>query len=292
MRTQTKLLAPANRTQSILVFQSPYSRALNIGFIQKKGKKEIFVPGRLNFGTTRMEHTMHAMTQTLETPFMKKIIKKYKPSQISTVTVIREALAYHLPLALAQSGVKNYYGDAFVGATHNKKNKTITTDYAYENLEGLTPNGLWIIADSICMGRNLHATMTSLLQKFHPKEIVYLCPIASRRGIAYIGALSKKKRIPTSFVAWGALFGVGENLYDMPWGHPDTIALDKRDQELFIRMYADKLCVGGDFGNCYFSPTVANNFYDAQLQEHHITPHVPKVNDVRKIYTSEEILSR
>ena len=292
MQIQTKQLLKVNKTQQVILFQSPASRAITVGFIQKNGKKQTFIPGRLNFGADRMQDTLAAMNQTLQTSPIKKILKKYKLTQISTVTVIREALAYHLPLALHQAGIKHHYGDAFVGATHNKKNKTITTDYSYENLEGLCPNGLWIVADSICMGRNLFATMTSLLKKHRPKELLYICPIASKRGIEYIGSISKKRNIPTTFVAWGALFGVGDNLYDMPWGHKDTIALDERDRELFVQMYGPKLCVGGDFGNCYFSPSIAKKFYDDQLKEHHISPRIPKIQDVFTQFTREDLLTR
>lgn len=285
---QTKSLKPTSYNQSILLFQSKYSRALNVGFIQGK----TFIPGRLHFGTARMADTLDAMQQTFSLPQFQQILKKFDPIHISTVTVIREALAYQLPQALHNTGTQNYFGDAFVGATHKKDNGPITTLYGYENTEGLVPDGLWIIGDSICMGRNLEATINSLLEKYTPKEIIFVCPIASRIGIEKIGKITAEKNIPTSFFAWGALFGVGENLYDMPWGHPDTESLDERDQKVFVDMYNDTLCVGGDFGNDYFSPTIAKAFYDQQIQELGITPKIPDTEAIQKIYTSEEILVR
>lgn len=285
---QTKQLPPTSYNQPILLFQSKYSRALNVGYIENN----TFIPGRLFFGPGRMADTVQAMEQIFSLSEFQKILKKFDPMELSTVTVIREALAYNLPQALFASGIKNYFGDAYVGATHKKGNGPITTEYGYENTEGLTPNGLWIIADSICMGRNLQATMHSLLARYTPKEIVFVCPIASRRGIEIIGKITAEKNIPTSFFAWGALYGVGENLYDMPWGHPDTEILDARDRDVFVDMYGPKLCVGGDFGNDYFSRTIAMQLYKDQLAEHSIAPKIPILQEIEKIYTPEEILRK
>lgn len=57
-------------------------------------------------------------------------------------------------------------------------------------------------------------------------------------------------------------------------------------------MYNDKLCVGGDFGNYYFAPHLAREFYKQQLRELAITPRIPTVKEIRKTYTTSEILTR
>ena len=77
----------------------------------------------------------------------------------------------------------------------------------------------------------------------------------------------------------------------MPWGHTDTEPLDTRDQKTFIDIYGSQLCVGGDFGNNYYSPTIAKALYEDQLKEHAITPHIPTSEEIKNIYSSEEILS-
>ncbi len=281
---------PTNRNQSIYIIQSPASRAINVGFIQKKNGHQTFVPGRLNFGVTREEQTFLSTVVSLKSKPIQQILKKYSPEKISTVTVLRETLACRLPTALREIGIRNHYGDAFIGATHIKGEGEIKTAYLYENTEGLVPDGLWILADSICVGRNTGATLASLLPKFNPKEIIILAPIASRRGMNEIGKATGTLGIPTTFIAWGALFGVDEKtLYDMPWGHKDTEALDERDQKLFVSMFGPRLCVGGDFGNDYYCPPVAKKLYDAQLAEHGIKPKIPSVDDVLKIYKKEEL---
>ena len=286
-----KHFPPSTNNQPIIVLQSATSRALNVGYLLKKNGERQFIPCRLNFGYHREENTYQATLESLKIPLVSKILKKYKPKDISTITVLRETLACRLGSALAEVGVKNHYGDAFIGATHIKGNGDIKTAYLYENTEGLTPNGLWIIGESFCIGRNLAVTMKSLLSKFKPKEILFIAPIASRRGINLVGDIIAKKNIPTTFVSWGALFGVSEKtLYDMPWGHADTEPLDVRDQKLFISMYGPDLCMGGDFGNNYYSPSLAKELYEEQLKEFSIKPNFPTFKEIMKTYSSHEII--
>jgi hypothetical protein len=290
---QVKLFPPSTHRQPIIILQSPHSRALNVGYLTKRNGTARFVPCRLNFGTRREDDTYQATVQSLNLPQVAKILKKYKPDEISTVTVLRETLACRLGSALAAVGIKSHYGDAFIGATHIKGEGKIRTAYLYENTEGLTPHGLWIIGESFCIGRNLAATMRSLLSKFKPKEILFIAPIASRRAINRVGSIIAKKHIPTTYVSWGALFGVNEQtLYDMPWGHPDTEELDPRDRKVFISMYGPRLCVGGDFGNNYYSPQLARQLYEEQLKEHHIKPRFPSVKEILKLYRRGELICR
>lgn len=277
----------------IFVLQSPHARAINVGYLEKKAGEVRFVPGRLNFGVQRQHDTFEATVQSLTVPAIQRMVKRYKSKEISTVTVLRETLSCQLGNALATVGISQHYGDAFIGASHIKDHGPIRTAYLYENVEGLTDKGLWIIADSICVGRNLVATLESLLKKFHPKEILFICPIASRLGINNVGKVIAKHNIPTTFVAWGALFGVDKKtLYDMPWGHPNTEPLDKWDQNLVISIYGTKLCMGGDFGNNYYCPALARELYTKQLHDLHITPRFPTVKQVRSIYKNGELLIR
>lgn len=291
MSRSTKEFPASSHNQPIYVHQSPASRAINVGYLKGKGSDVAFVPARLNFGVQRENFTYQATIESLQTEPIQKILKRFQPDTISTITVLRETLACHLGQALRESGITQHYGDAFIGATHIKGKGEIKTAYLYENTEGLVPNGLWILADSICIGRNTGATLNSLLKKYHPKEIIVLAPIASRRGINAVGIATAAASVPTIFVAWGALFGVDEKtLYDMPWGHKDTEPLDKRDQDLVVAMYGRKLCMGGDFGNDYYCPPVAKKLYEEQLKEHKITPRIPTVEEILKIYRKEELL--
>lgn len=277
----------------IFVLQSPHARAINVGYLEKRQGRIRFVSGRLNFGVHRQHDTYEATVQSLQTPKVKRMLKRYKSEEISTVTVLRETLSCQIGNALAAIGIRQHYGDAFIGASHIKDHGPIRTAYLYENVEGLTDKGLWIIADSICVGRNLVATLESLLKKFKPKEILFICPIASRLGINNVGAVIAKYNIPTTFVAWGAVFGVDKKtLYDMPWGHPDTEPLDSRDQDFFVSMYGKNLCMGGDFGNNYYCPALARELYKKQLHDLHITPRFPSVKHVRSIYKNGELLIR
>lgn len=288
-----KELPPSRSHHPIFVLQSPHSRAINVGYLQKRARGIRFVPGRLNFSAMRQEDTYEATVQSLNVPAIAKILKRHKPGEISTITVLRETLSCSLSRALSQVDIRKHYGDAFIGASHVKDGGPIRTAYLYENVEGLTDNGLWIIADSICIGRNLVATMESLLRKFRPREILFICPIASRLGIDNVGEVIARKKVPTTFVAWGALFGVDrKTLYDMPWGHPDTEPLDKRDLDLVVSMYGRKLCMGGDFGNNYYCPTLARNLYGEQLKTHRIKPKIPSASRILKLYRSTEILCR
>ena len=277
----------------IIGFQSKETRALNVGYIEKKGKHLIFIPGRLNLGQTREEDTAIATVQSLTLPQTKKILSSYKPDTISTITLLRETIACQLSLALSKAGITRHHGDCFVGANHIKKAHSITTSYAYENIEGLNPKGLWIIADSVAAGRNLLATLDSLLCKFHPKELLFIVPIGNRWGINQLSNLVKTKKIKATFVIWGALFGLNpENKYDEPWGLPDCEPIDTRDQKTFIDMYSPNLCVGGDFGNDYYCPTLALKLYEDQLNQLHIKPSIPTVNHLLKIYKKEEFVIR
>jgi hypothetical protein len=284
---------PSVHNQPIYSFSSPYTRAIQVGYIEKKRNKEQFVPGRLNLGVIRQKDTYKATKESLKIPEIQQILSKYKPENISTVTVLRETLGCRLGEALFETGIKTHFGDAYIGATHIKGDGDIRTAYLYENTEGLVPDGLWIIGESFCIGRNLAETMKSLLSKFAPAEILFIAPLASRRAINYVGGIIAEKKSPTSYVAWGGLFGVDEKtLYDMPWGHPDTEPFDERDRQTFLTMYGPALCVGGDFGNNYYSPAIAKRIYEEQLKEHHIIPKIPSVEEIRKIYKEGEILIR
>lgn len=294
VRIHSRLFAPSRQGYPIIVFQSPQTRAINAGYLRKRRNGTLdFVPGRLNVGSQRIHDTYQATLQTLALPVVRAVLRRYPPRAISTITVLRETLSCQLPTALAHAGIIGHYGDAFIGARHIKGRGAIRTAYLYENTEGLANGGLWLVADSICIGRNLVATLTSVLRAFHPKELLFLCPIASRRGIDNVGAVIARHRIPTTFVAWGALFGVDEEtLYDMPWGHPDTEALDRRDQQLLVSIFGPKLCVGGDFGNNYFCPSLALKLYEDQLKQHRIRPNMPRVADLRRLYQPGELLTR
>jgi uracil phosphoribosyltransferase len=283
-----KKIESSTFNQDIYVFQSQYSRALQVGYIEH----DIFVPGRLLFGPLREQFTFEATKQSFKTEIIQSILHTYEPQHISTITLLRETLSCRLGSALWEAGINNHYGDAFIGATHIKGTDEITTAYMYENIEGLNETGLWILADSICMGRNLAKTITELLKKSTPNEILLLAPLASRRGINTLGEITASHNIPTTFFAWGGLIGVSEkNFYDMPWGHPDTEPLDLRDQELFISIYGKDLCIGGDFGNNYYSPTLAKQLYEEQLKEHSIHPSFPTIERLRSIYTLEGLLT-
>ncbi len=273
---------------SVILMQTRSSRALNVGYL----KKNKFIPCRLNLGVERQNHTLLATIDSLKLPTAQKILKKFKAREISTVSILREALACQLGFALSKAGVINHFGDCFIGATHVKEQGTIVTKYQYENAEGLCKGGLWVIADSICVGRNLGKTMQSLLSKYQPQEVLFICPMASQLGIKNISRIVEKYHIPLTFIVWGAVFGVDkDNLYDMPWGHQDTKPLDLRDQKTFIKMYGSNLCVGGDFGNDYYCPSAAEKLYREQLREHNITPNIPSVKEVLAIYKDEELLA-
>ncbi len=288
-----KQFPPSSHDHPIIILQSPESRAINVGYLQKKKQQLQFIPGRLNFGAQREENTYTATVQSLALPAVKAILARHKPEHISTITVLRETLSCRIGVALAAVGINGHYGDAFIGASHVKDGGPIRTAYLYENIEGLTDKGLWIVADSICVGRNLIATMESLLKKFTPKEILFICPIASRLGIDGVGTVIVKKRIPTTFIAWGALFGVDKKtLYDMPWGHPDTEPLDARDHELMTSVYGTKLCMGGDFGNAYYCPPLAKKLYEEQLTSLGVTPVIPSVTSLLKTYSKKEFIIR
>lgn len=287
-RIVTKPTSPNKFHHPIYLFQSPETRALNVGHIQGKS----FLPGRLLFGPAREDYTYQATMQSFQLPEIAKLLKKYKPSDISTITLLRETLACRLGSALYDVGIHGHFGDAFIGANHVKNGHDIKTAYSYENIEGLTKSGLWIIADSICMGRNLASTLASLLTQFKPQEMLFIAPIASRIGIDILGEILDKYQVPATFVAWGALFGVDEKTrYNMPWGHKDTEPVDVRDQQTFISMYHPELCMGGDFGNNYYCPPLALDLYHAQLKELGITPKIPTVAEIQKIYSPEEIIT-
>lgn len=279
----------SKHNQPIYVFQSKETRALTVGYISKN----TFIPCRLHLGVPRELDTYTATITSLRLQPIQAILHKYPPEKISTITVLRETISCRLGAALYEGGIHNHFGDAFIGATHIKGDGEIRTAYLYENTEGLSPDGLWIIGESFCIGRNLMKTMESLLSQFTPKEILFVAPLASRRAINTVGQVTAGKNIPTTFVAWGGLFGVDEKtLYDMPWGHPDTEPFDTRDKEVFLQMYGPKLCVGGDFGNNYYSPYLSKQLYEAQLKEHVVTPRIPTVEAIKKMYTEGEVLTR
>lgn len=288
-----KRFTPSAANFPIIGFQSRETRALTVGYLKEENTKYTFIPCRLNLGQIREEDTYKAAVQTLCLSEVKNILLKYKPTKISTITVLRETLACRLNMALSMVGVKEHFGDSYIGASHVKEKGRIKTSYLYENIEGLTPDGLWIIADSIAAGRNLRATLISLLSKFHPNELLIISPIANRWGINRLSKAILKYKVPVTFVVWGALFGLNpENRYDEPWGLSDCEPVDPRDQETFVKMYGPNLCVGGDFGNDYYSPSLALKIYKEQLRELKITPKIPSLKDLLKRYSIDEFVVR
>jgi hypothetical protein len=289
MVPQVKIFPSSVSGYPILGIQSPDTRALTVGYISRNN----FIPCRLNLGGTRQIHTFASTVQTLRLPEIQKILLHFKPIDISTITILRETLACNLPLALYKANILSHYGDCYIGANHIKTKNSITTNYAYENVEGLNPNGLWILGDSIAEGRNLIATLTSLLSKFIPKHIIIICPIANRLGINKVAEILAKFSVPATFVVWGALFGLEPTMhYDEPWGLPDCEPIDARDQKMFVDMYASTLCVGGDFGNDYYCPPLAIKLYKKQLKEQKITPKIPTLKDLLKVYEREEFITQ
>jgi hypothetical protein len=292
-RIQIHNFAPSITGFPIIGFQSPQTRALNVGYLSGTGNKQAFIPCRLNLGGIRQQITFEATVQSFQLPQIHGLIKNYKPEDISTITLLRETLSCNLPLALHNAGIESHYGDCYIGANHIKTKTSITTNYAYENTEGLNPNGLWIIADSIAAGRNLIATIKSLLEKFKPQELIFIVPIGNRWGINELSKVLETYKVKATFVVWGALFGLNpENHYDEPWGLSDCEPIDKRDQETFIKMYSPNLCVGGDFGNDFYCPPLAMKLYDEQLKELKISPKIPTATEILKTYKLNEIVIR
>jgi hypothetical protein len=286
-----RVFSPTTSGHTIIGIQSPSTRALTVGFFQKTGKTIDFIPCRLNFGSERQADCFTATVESLLLPHIQKILKKYKPEHISTVTILRETFACNLPIALSKAGIPMHYGDCFIGANHIKTGTSITTSYTYENVEGLYTEGLWVMADSIAEGRNLKATLTSLLSKYHPKEIILICPFANRLGVNNVSAIIKSFGIPVTFVVWGALFGLEPTMhYDEPWGLPDCEPLDNRDRDTFVSIYGKTLCVGGDFGNDFFCPSLAMDLYNNQLKKQHIIPKIPSVKKILSIYRKNEFV--
>jgi hypothetical protein len=288
---QIREFKPTITGYPIIGLQSPQTRAINVGYIEKTATSEKFIPGRLNFGGFRIQNTYDATVQSLKLPQIKKILAKFKPEEISTITLLRETLACNLPLALSEAGIPTHYGDCYIGANHIKSKDSIKTNYAYENVEGLNPNGLWILADSIAEGRNLIATLTSLLSKYQPKYIILIVPIGNRLGINLVAEVLKKFNIPGIFIVWGALFGLEPTMhYDEPWGLPECEPIDPRDQKTFVDMYSSTLCMGGDFGNDFYCPPLALELYNNQLKQFKITPKIPSTTEILKIYKPKELV--
>jgi hypothetical protein len=290
---QIKNFQPSISGFHIIGLQSPQTRALNVGFLEKKDISLNFIPCRLNLGGARQRDTFEATIQTLKLPQIKKLFDQYRPDDTSTIAILRETLACNLPLALYEAGYDNHHGDCYIGANHVKTAHTITTNYTYENVEGLNPQGLWILADSIAEGRNLIATLTSLLTKYHPDHILIIVPIGNRLGINKVAEVLAKFKVKATFVVWGALFGLEPTMhYDEPWGLPECEPIDARDQKTFIDMFNKTLCVGGDFGNDYYCPSLAIKLYETQLKEQKITPKIPTSAEILKIYKKEELVVR
>lgn len=74
---------------SVILLQTPPSRAINVGYILNNK----FIPGRLNFGVQRIQHTYQATIDSLSLPEIIKILGSYTENKISTVTIMREGLA-------------------------------------------------------------------------------------------------------------------------------------------------------------------------------------------------------
>lgn len=285
--------SPSFSGYPIIGFQSKETRALTVGYIERHKEGERFVPCREHLGALREEDAYRATIQSLTIPSIQTLIRQYGPEEISTVTLLRETVACHLSSALFEAGISEHFGDCFIGANHIKTETSITTSYAYENTEGLRQDGCWIIADSIAAGRNLIATLHSLLGHYHPKELLFIVPIGNRWGINEVDRVVTSYHVRATFVVWGALFGLNpENHYDEPWGLPDCEPIDTRDQDTFVSMYGKQLCVGGDFGNDYYCPPLARDLYHRQLSALHITPAIPSADAIRKIYAPDEIITR
>lgn len=288
-----KEFSPTLNEYPIVGIQSPQTRSVNVGYIEKNKNKSTFIPCRLNLGGFREQMVLEATIQSLSLPYISKIISKYDSNKISTITILREALACHLSIALSLAGINNHFGDCFVGANHIKKANSITTSYKYENKEGLNKEGLWIIADSVAAGRNLVATLKSLLSQYQPNELLFIIPTGNRWGINKISQLVAKYKIKSTFLVWGALFGLNPvNRYDEPWGLHDCEPIDVRDQKTFVDMYGPNLCVGGDFGNDFYCVSSALKLYKDQLKELKIIPKIPKVKDLLKTYNESEFAVR
>ncbi|HEX7542758.1 MAG TPA: hypothetical protein VF385_01610 [Patescibacteria group bacterium] len=284
-----KEFSPTLNGYPIVGMQSPQTRSLNVGYIEKNKNKSTFIPCRLNLGGFREQMTQEATIQSFLLPYISKIISKYDSNKISTITILREALACHLSITLFQAGINSHFGDCFVGANHIKKANSITTSYKYENKEGLNKEGLWIISDSIAAGRNLTATLKSLLSQYQPNELLFIIPIGNRWGINKISQLVAKHKVKSTFLVWGALFGLNPvNRYDEPWGLSDCEPIDVRDQKTFVDMYGPNLCVGGDFGNDFYCVSSALKLYEDQLKGLKILPKIPKEKDLLKIYNQSE----
>ncbi len=293
MRIFCHEFSPTTSGHRIVGFQSKETRALTVGYIQKKASKETFIPCREHIGALREEDAFQATIQSLKLSQIQTILKQYDPLTISTITLLRETIACRLSSALHYAGIETHYGDCFIGANHVKTATSITTSYTYENTEGLCEDGCWVIADSIAAGRNLIATIQSLLSKYHPKELIFIVPIGNRWGINEVSRVVAEHGVKTTFVVWGALFGLNpENHYDEPWGLEDCEPIEKRDQQTFVLIYGKHLCVGGDFGNDYYCPSLAKKLYAKQLEELHITPNIPTAKHIRSIYKPSEILTR
>jgi len=284
---------PSSSGHPVIGFQSSSTRALNVGYISKRASKESFIPCRLNLGATREEDASTATIQSLQLPPVRAFLARQDPMKISTVTLLRETISCHLSSALFYAGVPTHYGDCFIGANHIKTATGITTSYTYENTEGLAEDGCWIIADSIAAGRNLIATLKSMLGKYHPKELVFIVPIGNRWGINEVSKVVASYSVAATFIVWGALFGLNPvNKYDEPWGLSDCEPIDVRDQKTFISMYGSDLCVGGDFGNDFYCPALAKKLYEKQLSDLQITPKIPSVEKILKVYKRKELIAR
>ncbi|MFH0750177.1 MAG: hypothetical protein V1917_04685 [Candidatus Gottesmanbacteria bacterium] len=293
MQLSHHTFSPTSSGHPIIGFQSKETRALTVGYIKKNHNKERFISCREHVGALREEDAFTATVQSLQLSPIQELLKRYEPHAISTITLLRETIACRLSSALYYAGIKIHHGDCFIGANHIKTGTSITTSYAYENTEGLCENGLWVIADSIAAGRNLIATLNSMLGKYHPKELVFIVPIGNRWGINEVSRVVAEHDVKATFVVWGALFGLNpENKYDEPWGLPDCEPIDIRDKETFVSIYGKHLCVGGDFGNDYYCPALAKKLYEKQLEELQIIPNIPTAEHIRSLYSSEEIITR
>lgn len=166
-------------------------------------------------------------------------------------------------------------------------------DVSYKNLDSLREKPFLLMGDTIATGSTLEATFNLLKEKVDPSSVrgVALFSIAGALpGIQAFKAATKDFSDVYVFLS-NALFGLSTNGTDMPWLHPETVAIPsvlERAQKIYGQWLAENWCTIWDWGDRANNPAQHHHELAAIIERDFGRAPTPEVRE-KLLYFREEL---
>jgi hypothetical protein len=186
--------------------------------------------------------------------FIRHLADEYDVGCIAELVILSKGLLYQLseaaPQEIGHNLPTNLIATSRVAVSGDSAKVIIT----YSQLEA--PADTLIIGDTVASGATIIESLGAYKEKYSLQRLYILSYAGSKVGALRIAEFCRSNSIACTFLYGLAIFGLGDNGFDLSFLHPDTITREGYRNRARIQFSGHEAsAVGWDFGSQAMAPT-------------------------------------